>query len=272
MIWNTPRHVVVCQVSCLTRLPESTALCIVACNPACHLWLLQLIATCCCCCRHAQLCGWDEPELPLFQGPPDCIIHEHGNYSDRPTMSGTWVRMGSCEIQYGPLNCDFAWGKNKEVLSDELLPSVTQCGVNMPSPDMVTPARMATQVWSWAEGHPHSFRGGKKSDGAASCVALSAQNGRWYVTEQCGGSIRSACRNVQGLQTPAGVPLWILAAAGQCPDKFRPDIPHGPKENMLLTATLKQQGVASVLLPLKGPNFMPDWWSTGSKAQVHLQE
>jgi hypothetical protein len=34
------------------------------------------------------------------------------------------------------------------------LPVVTRCGLNMPSPDLLTPARAAAHVWTWAPGHP----------------------------------------------------------------------------------------------------------------------
>ncbi len=43
-------------------------------------------------------------------------------------------------------------------LLDELtLPGVSRCGLNVPCPDRVTPMRVASSIWSWAEGHPASL-------------------------------------------------------------------------------------------------------------------
>lgn len=40
------------------------------------------------------------------------------------------------------------------LLNEETLPDVYGCGVNMPSPDLLTPAMAATTIWSWAPGQP----------------------------------------------------------------------------------------------------------------------
>jgi len=113
-------------------------------------------------------CGWAEPPLKGFRGPPLCDAEcsaRDGCYGDGDnedsgvkrarTLRGRLLRVLSCELQYGPLNCDFAWKSgNGPVLDEVTLPLVTACGLNMPSPDSVVPARAAAGIWAWAEGHP----------------------------------------------------------------------------------------------------------------------
>jgi hypothetical protein len=43
---------------------------------------------------------------------------------------------------------------DRPVLDELSLPAVAACGVNMPSPDLLTPERAAAAIWSWAPGHP----------------------------------------------------------------------------------------------------------------------
>jgi hypothetical protein len=40
------------------------------------------------------------------------------------------------------------------LLDETTLPDVTRCGVNAPSPDILTPQRSASTIWTWAPGHP----------------------------------------------------------------------------------------------------------------------
>ena len=114
-------------------------------------------------------CGWAEPPLRGFRGPPVCDAEcsprdgcDDGDGDDErtaaKTLRGRLLRVLSCELQYGPLNCDFAWKQgNGPVLDEVNLPLVTACGLNMPSPDSVVPERAAAGVWTWAEGHPPSL-------------------------------------------------------------------------------------------------------------------
>ena len=110
-------------------------------------------------------CGWAEPALKGFRGVPQCDAEcsardgcsESGGeqMQTAKTLSGRILRILSCELQYGPLNCDFVWKQgNDPVLDEQSLPGVTSCGLSMPSPDSVGPRRAAAGVWTWAEGHP----------------------------------------------------------------------------------------------------------------------
>ena len=116
----------------------------------------------------AAPCGWAEPPLAGFRGAPQCDAEcsardgcdgegaGAGAGAGRArTLRGRILRVPSCELQYGPLNCDFAWRRgNDPVLDESSLPLVAACGLSMPSPDSVGPRRAAAGVWTWAEGHP----------------------------------------------------------------------------------------------------------------------
>ena len=111
-------------------------------------------------------CGWAEPALAGFRGAPlcdaECSARDGcddggGEGQDRRarTLQGRILRVLSCELQYGPLNCDLTWKQDNDPVLDEVnIPLVTSCGLNMPSPDTVSPLRAAAGVWTWAEGHP----------------------------------------------------------------------------------------------------------------------
>lgn len=41
------------------------------------------------------------------------------------------------------------------ILDESTLQDVYKCGINMPSPDLLTPSKAAATIWSWAPGHPY---------------------------------------------------------------------------------------------------------------------
>lgn len=70
----------------------------------CWVWTIN-----CSCCRNKAgpggVCDWAEPSLEQWQGQPDCLTGPGSG----PTLSGQFYRISSCEIMYGPFNCDFSW-------------------------------------------------------------------------------------------------------------------------------------------------------------------
>ena len=56
-----------------------------------------------------SVCDWSEYPFEAWQGEPSCAVYGD-DYPDIPhTLEGTLLRESTCEIQYGPLNCDFVW-------------------------------------------------------------------------------------------------------------------------------------------------------------------
>lgn len=122
--------------------------------------------------RSKDLCSWSEPSMHVFNGPNTCMVYDHvpwwGRQGPMATLAGDWLRIYSCELTYGPLNCDFRYENNNPLLDDQSLPGVTACGVNVPSPDRLTPTKAEAQVWSWAPYHPWTVgrdKGGERLRG-----------------------------------------------------------------------------------------------------------
>lgn len=58
------------------------------------------------------ICGWTEPEFRTYVGDPDCLAD--GNPFTGPTLGGTLFRVLTCDLYYGPMNCDFIWSDSNE--------------------------------------------------------------------------------------------------------------------------------------------------------------
>lgn len=66
-------------------------------------------------CRDGTVCGWREPPLRHFVGEPVCSVETNGTYpAQGATLNGQLYRVTTCELQYGPMNCDFIWGASNE--------------------------------------------------------------------------------------------------------------------------------------------------------------
>lgn len=91
-----------------------------------------------------DICGWQEPLLP-FQPFPTCRF-KHSNIGPLDE-NRTIFRPETSEIEYGFLNADGKIGGNKYLLDETSLPPLVACGVNLPSPDNITPKRMESTVW-----------------------------------------------------------------------------------------------------------------------------
>ena len=64
---------------------------------------------------YRNICGWREPPLRHFVGEPVCSVETNGTYpAHGETLQGALYRVTTCELQYGPMNCDFIWGATNE--------------------------------------------------------------------------------------------------------------------------------------------------------------
>jgi hypothetical protein len=56
------------------------------------------------------VCGWTEPPFARFEGPPRCVADPAAPPAARgETGRGRLHRAPTCELRYGPFNCNFLW-------------------------------------------------------------------------------------------------------------------------------------------------------------------
>lgn len=65
-------------------------------------------------CREGRktVCGWREPDFSLFEPEPECLAD--GNEYTGQTLEGRIFRVLTCELFYGPMNCNFVWSNTNE--------------------------------------------------------------------------------------------------------------------------------------------------------------
>ncbi|DBA04915.1 TPA: hypothetical protein N0F65_006917 [Lagenidium giganteum] len=121
----------------------------------------------------SHVCDWTEPSLP-FEPYPTCRFKpSHEGPSD---SNSTIFRPETSEIEYGFLNADGHLGPNEYLLTEKSLPPLLQCGVNIPSPDNVTPKRMESMVWAFNRASPLA---------KSKCVGLTRKATYWHSVD-CG--------------------------------------------------------------------------------------
>ena len=95
----------------------------------------------------------------------------------------------------------------RPLMNAEVLHGMSRCGMNMPSPDLLTPKESVATIWSWAEGHPFPVA---STAATAMNQAASGAMGSWWQS-----------------WVQAGVQLgrrWLGSGLSQ----VRPDAIHSP--------------------------------------------
>lgn len=128
-----------------------------------------------------SICGWQEPPLP-FAPFPSCRF-QRGNIGPLDENK-TIFRPETSEIEYGFLNADGQIGKNKYLLDESSLPPLVDCGVNIPSPDNITPKRMESTIWALKRGE--RLEKGK-------CVAITRAEASWKSVDCDAPNMVAAC-------------------------------------------------------------------------------
>ena len=179
--------------------------------------------------RGPAVCNWQEPSL---RDVDTSTCAGTAQFTD-----GTLLRTSSCEIQYGPLNCDFELrNENSPILDEASLPGVMACGLNVPAPDLLTPQRAAAAVWTWAPGYPQNH-----STGCDDMTYVAASDGRWRTATDgamCADLARLplACRV---LESSVSRPGWLLVESSDvCPDGTVGGPPRYPRENLALVSVI----------------------------------
>eukprot|EP01026_Neomeris_dumetosa_P039188 TRINITY_DN320_c0_g1_i5.p1 TRINITY_DN320_c0_g1~~TRINITY_DN320_c0_g1_i5.p1 ORF type:complete len:478 (-),score=57.15 TRINITY_DN320_c0_g1_i5:483-1841(-) len=196
-----------------------------------------------------EMCGWTEPSITKFVGPPQCefIRREELSQATNRTMEGVIFRPTNCALKYGPFNCEFQpFEDNLPPQNSENLPYISDCSVNIPSPDSFTPALAASYIWSWAPNQPNNNEGG--------CAVISSRDGRWYSKECKVTNVPVACRLISGPRQ-----LWTLSykkPKGHCPHGYLFDVPRTGKENLDLRQLMEEKNVKESWLPIFGPAWV----------------
>ncbi|KAH7488410.1 hypothetical protein PRIC2_007046 [Phytophthora ramorum] len=189
-----------------------------------------------------NVCNWQEPPLPLAPFPECRFNHSKANIGV-PDENFTIFRPETSEIEYGFLNADGQIGTNENLLDEESLPGVADCGVNVPSPDNITPKRMEATIWAVSKGH--ELDGNK-------CVALMRESTTWQSVDCHTPNLLPACVDVHNPRH------WVLGrspvveadAAAACAalssGTMEFSVPASGYENELVYTQLMQHAPSSI--------------------------
>ena len=190
-----------------------------------------------------NICNWQEPPLPLVPFPA-CRFNQSATKIGIPDVDFTIFRPETSEIEYGFLNAAGQLGSNKNLLDEKSLPGVTDCGVNLPSPDNITPKRMEATIWAVPKGHELD---------PTECVALMRESKTWQSVNCQTANMVSACVDVKNPR------LWQLGlvsvieadAAAACiahsSARLTYSVPASGYENNLLYDQLIRHASSSVV-------------------------
>ena len=176
-----------------------------------------------------ELCGWSEPGI-LDINFSNCSVKTGEGWVK--TNTGKLFRPETSEIWYGPIN-----GGDTNFLNTSNIPDVVKCGINFPSPDLITPKRMGAYVWSYLENEPANYN----------CSITRVTDGRWQGS-LCSSVYYGACSNKS--QT-MGRRNWTLSLKATpfdsvvCPPNFEFSVPINPMENEELRLQLQQNKITN---------------------------
>lgn len=174
-----------------------------------------------------DICHWSEPHLPLSEFPECHFLNQSASKHRRLT------RPFSSEIMYGPLNADGHFGPNTNLLNEQTLPHVMECGANIPSPDNLTPERMAAMVWS--------FDLTKEID-LTICTALNVTSRKWE-SRPCERMGTPACWTSSGMWVLGTKKVVEKEAQSVCPEGSTYSAPtDGYSNRMLLESMTSTSG------------------------------
>ncbi|KAJ0404860.1 hypothetical protein ATCC90586_007810 [Pythium insidiosum] len=205
------------------------------------------------------ICNWTEPSLP-FEPYPECDFPR-----DRvgPLSHQEWIlRPETSEIVYGFLNADGHLGDNTYILNETTIPPMAECGVNIPSPDNITPRRMEAMVW--AVDKQQQLTPGK-------CVALKRGSAHWTSVDCEEDGIVALCapkdRYSDWILTPA---TMKESAAKRACAELGPEMvyqaPTNGYENKLVAALLEQAGPTVKGVWIEAKDFVEAIYSRRSEA------
>ncbi|OWZ15259.1 hypothetical protein PHMEG_00011137 [Phytophthora megakarya] len=214
-----------------------------------------------------SVCNWQEPPLPLVSFP-ECRFNESKTNIGVPDENFTIFRPETSEIEYGFLNADGQIGINKNLLNEKSLPGVAACGVNIPSPDNITPKRMEGTIWTVPNGHELD---------AKKCVALMRESKMWQSVDCDAANLVPACVDVnhprrwQLGSTSVVEADAVAACAALSSAAMEYSVPACGYENGLLHSQLIQHVPSSIVgVWLNAKSFVSDVYSTDENQDFTL--
>ncbi|KAL7687907.1 putative PLC-like phosphodiesterase, TIM beta/alpha-barrel domain superfamily [Plasmopara halstedii] len=205
-----------------------------------------------------SICNWQEPILPISPFP-DCRFHGSESNFGIFDENFTILRPETSEIEYGFLNAAGEIGINQNLLDESTLPGVVDCGVNLPSPDNLTPNRIKATIWVVSDGkelHP------------SECVALLRNAKTWQSVDCNTANLVPACVNISNprnwqLGSMSVLEAEAVAACAALHLEMEYSAPASGFENELLYKQLMEHDVtfaAGVWLNAK--TFVSEVYST----------
>jgi hypothetical protein len=132
----------------------------------------------------STVCDWTEVSVENLNPFPECT-YEHGG-STLASGNGTFIRLVSSEIQYGPLNENGDLGNDYPFLDEEAMEKATACDTSMLAGDNMVPSRSKAYIWSWREGEPSFLfdENENEENSKQHWTLLDASDGRWMTLEE----------------------------------------------------------------------------------------
>jgi len=203
------------------------------------------------------ICNWREPSLPLSPFP-ECRFKTTGIRV--PDAEYTIFRPQTSENIYGPFNAEGQLGPNENLLDEKSLPGVTDCGVNLPSPDNIVPKRVEATVWAVTKG---------KVLDAGKCVALMRGSKTWQSVDCRTANLVPACvdaknpRRWQLGKAPVVEGNAIAACVALSLPRFVYGVPASGYENLVVYSKLMQEAPKSIAgVWLNAKAFVSEVYST----------
>ena len=179
-----------------------------------------------------QLCDWTEPDVNAFAADfPTCMVDVDGVL--QPTNTGRILRPETSEIVYGI----FDGGSQKTgILNETTIPPLVACNVNYPSPDLLTPDRIAAWVWSWAPANPANY--------TSFCGAITSTDSLWRDVD-CATTLPVVCLGSSLADLTLTTSSFTFAeAATACLAGGTFGVPTSAMDNRVLASLMSKSGVA----------------------------
>ncbi|TDH67391.1 hypothetical protein CCR75_001869 [Bremia lactucae] len=163
--------------------------------------------------------------------------------------TSNWIRTWSEQIRYLSLSSSWIYTRKQSVfLEPSNIPNYLRWNVNIIALDSVDVAKMAAQVWTWAENEP--------STTASNAYVSMNKEGRWIARTNS----TKAKLFYRACWASAKIAWLIIPVNKRCPRGTAFEAPMDPYQNYLLRRALSAKNIEeiSVVINAKMPNMPPE--------------